>query len=114
MKYWKIIHRENLILKESVDCSSVKLILELLVLVCALLFECPTCTELVKQDYQLPEEVLKEIGVSLFEYEEYIPNETSFDKYQPDFYEPIGYEPTTIDIKILRRGVIGVRQIAYV
>lgn len=69
---------------------------------------------LVKQDYQLPEEVLKEIGVSLFEYEEYIPIETSFDIYQPDFYEPIAYEPTTIDIKILRRGVIGVRQIAYI
>ena len=69
---------------------------------------------LVKQDYQLPEEVLKEIGVSLFEYEEYIPIETSFDIYQPDFYEPIAYEPTTIDIKILRRGVISVRQIAYV
>ena len=38
----------------------------------------------------------------------------SFDIYQPDFYEPIAYEPTTIDIKILRRGVIGVRQIAYI
>ena len=69
---------------------------------------------LVEQDYKLPDEVLKELGVNLFEYEEYVPYETSFDEYQPDFYEPIAYEPTTIDIRILRRGIISVRQVGYV
>ena len=69
---------------------------------------------LVEQDYKLPDEVLNELGVNLFEYEEYVPYETSFDECQPDFFEPIAYEPTTIDIRILRRGVISVRQVGYV
>lgn len=43
-----------------------------------------------------------------------MPCVTSFDKYQPVFYEPIAYEPTTIDIRILRRGVISVRQVGNV
>lgn len=68
---------------------------------------------LVDQDYKLPDGVLRELGVSLFEYEKYIPYETSFDKFTPIYYKPMTNTPSTIDIKFLRRGVIGVRQVGY-
>jgi hypothetical protein len=67
---------------------------------------------LVDQDYKLPDEVLNEIGLELFEYEEYFPDEYSFDVYDPSFYEPEVYDADMI--KILRRGVIGVRQVGYI
>jgi len=67
---------------------------------------------LVTQDYTLPEEVLKEVGVSLFEYEKELHNESTFNTYNINQYLPNTYNPSMISI--LRRGVIGVRQIGYV
>ena len=69
---------------------------------------------LVDQDYKLPDDVLRELGVSLFDYEKYTPYETSFDKFTPVYYKPMTYTPSTIDIKFLRRGVISVQQVGYV
>ena len=67
---------------------------------------------LVNQDYTLPDEVLKEVGVSLFEYEKDLPNESTFNAYNLKQYVPNTYNASMISI--LRRGVIGVRQIGYV
>ena len=67
---------------------------------------------LVNQDYTLPDEVLKEVGVSLFEYEKELPNESTFNAYNFNQYVPNTYNASMISI--LRRGVIGVRQIGYV
>ncbi len=68
---------------------------------------------LVEQDYQLPEEVLKEVGLDVFE-----PTAWSFDEFHPDsfclddftFDE---FQPDGLDIQFLKRGVIGVRKIGY-
>ncbi len=67
---------------------------------------------LVKQDYQLPDEIIRELGFDLyevdeFEVDEYHPDEYTFDRYQIDEYE-------ADFITVLRRGVIGVHQIGYV
>lgn len=67
---------------------------------------------LVNQDYTLPDEVLKEVGVSLFEYEKELPHESTFNTYSVNQYIPNTYNVSFISI--LRRGVIGVRQIGYV
>lgn len=66
----------------------------------------------VKQDYKLPEHILKEIGIDIFEYEEmfiekFQPDEFSFDEFQFDEYQPNF-------ISIIRRGVIGVHQVGYI
>lgn len=67
---------------------------------------------LVNQDYTLPDEVLREVGVSLFEYEKELPNESTFNTFNFNQYVPNTYNASMISI--LRRGVIGVRQIGYV
>lgn len=54
---------------------------------------------LVNQDYILHDEVLQIIGISLFEY--------TINQYMPNTYN-------ASMINILRRGVIGVRQVGYV
>ncbi|WP_017378529.1 hypothetical protein [Paenisporosarcina sp. TG-14] len=69
---------------------------------------------IVDQDYQLSQELLEEIGLSIFEYE----------KFQIESFEPITFEVDTfnfnsftyesIGITVLRRGVIGVNQIGYI
>lgn len=67
---------------------------------------------IVDQNYKLPDTVLRELGVSLFEYEKYFPNEYEYSKYTPSLYEIDTYDADMI--RILRRGVIGVRQVGYV
>ena len=54
---------------------------------------------IVDQNYTLPDNILKEIGLEVFEY---------------DAFEPITFEYNTICITLLRRGVIGVNQIGYI
>lgn len=66
---------------------------------------------LVEQDYVLPEEVLKELGVDLLSYEEYFPQESEVDEFQIDSFTIDEGEPDMIHI--MRRGVIGVRRVGY-
>ena len=73
-----------------------------------------TCFGLVEQDYELPEEVLNELGVETIP----IPR-TQIDRIDiPRTQTPatgvnqIEYE--TIDITVLRRGIIGVNKIGYI
>ena len=68
---------------------------------------------LVKQDYALPEEVVKRLGLETFEfesfdYEEFEP--VSFD-LETFHYETFDFETTSF--VMLKRGVIGVRKIGY-
>lgn len=67
---------------------------------------------LVDQNYKLPDDVLKELGVNLFAYEKYTSNESSVSTYTPSQYEPNLYNASMV--KILRRGVISVRQVGYI
>ena len=72
-----------------------------------------TCFGLVDQNYELPEEVLKDLGVDLTPVSRTTISRTSISN--TSISSPIGrtiYE--TIDINIVRRGVIGVNKIGYV
>lgn len=69
---------------------------------------------LVDQDYELPDEVLKEVGFEVFEFDKF-----QFDEFQPDefSFEQFSideFKPSELSISVLRRGVIGVSQIGYI
>jgi hypothetical protein len=66
---------------------------------------------LVKQNYVLPDEVMNEIGIDLFDYEKLDYNCFHFDEFKPDYFEFDEYKPQFISM--LRRGVISVHQIGY-
>ena len=68
---------------------------------------------LVDQDYELPEEVLKEIGIEVFEYEKFEYEPFEFEKFE---YERFGYEQfeyEKLHTIFLRRGIIGVNCVGY-
>lgn len=69
---------------------------------------------LVKQDYTLPEDVLKNIGLAVFEYEKFKPVQFRSNGFKPTAFGQKQFEPNTLGITVLRRGVIGVAQIGYV
>ena len=69
---------------------------------------------LVKQDYSLPKDVCKKLGydvygISDYEYEKYI-----MEKYDNEKYQFEHYQKETIDVIILKRGVISCRKIGYI
>ena len=73
---------------------------------------------LVEQDYQLPEDVIKEIGIDVFEYEKFEydvfePNTFEPESFEPKYFEPEYFEPINFNMTFLRRGVIGVNKIGY-
>ena len=72
-----------------------------------------TCFGLVEQDYTLPPEILEEMGVDIIPIQRTDVSRTNVQTIQLD--NGIGrtnYE--TIDIKLVRRGVIGVNKVGYV
>ena len=69
---------------------------------------------LVEQDYTLPDDIIKEIGIETFDYETF-----EVDGFKPDTFviESFAFdtfEPDNLEIKFLRRGVIGVSKIGYI
>ena len=74
-----------------------------------------TCFGLVEQDYQLPEEVLNDMGLDLAEID-YAPIERA-QVYRIEVDSNIGIDIAnleTVDITMIRRGVIGVNKVGYV
>ena len=69
---------------------------------------------LVEQNYELPEEVLKEIGVEVFEYEKFDYSSLETETFQFATFTPEKIEPTRIDMVFLRRGVIGIHCIGFI
>lgn len=69
---------------------------------------------LVEQDYTLPKEVIKEIGLSTFDYETFEPDTFDYNSFSFDSFECATFEPASLDITFLRRGVIGVGCVGYV
>lgn len=69
---------------------------------------------LVNQDYTLPEEVMKRIGIHVFQYDEFEYQQFEVNKFEPKQFEPKRFNYSTIDMCFLRRGVIGVSQIGYI
>lgn len=69
---------------------------------------------LLDQDYTLPKEIIREIGIDTFDYETFEtetfqPESLSFDTFAADTFTP-----DSLDISFLRRGVIGVSKVVYV
>ena len=64
---------------------------------------------LVEQDYKIPEHILKEIGLKVFEYEKF-----QFHKFEPQKFEIKKFQFEAFKITILRRGVIGISKIGYI
>ena len=74
---------------------------------------------LVNQDYELPKNVLDEIGIETFDYEK-ISDDMSennlfeANKFSFNTFDTERFNPDTFEIKYLRRGVIGINKIGYV
>lgn len=69
---------------------------------------------IVDQDYQLPREIMDEIGIDVFDYEKF-----DYSHFQPEFFRydsfvPDAFEYEKFGITLLRRGVIGFGKIGYV
>lgn len=69
---------------------------------------------IVDQNYEIPSDVLNSMGLDVFEYEKielkhFTPDTSAIKKFKFDKFEPIN-----IDIKYLRRGVIGVGIVGYI
>lgn len=69
---------------------------------------------LVDQNYELPDEVIEEIGIDVFRYEQFAYDEFQYDEFSFDEFEFRKIQPETLSIGVLRRGVIGVAQIGYI
>ena len=68
---------------------------------------------LVDQDYELPEEVLKEIGIEVFEYEKFEYEPFEYEKFEYERFEYEQFEHEKLHTIFLRRGVIGVNCVGY-
>ncbi len=69
---------------------------------------------IVKQNYVLPDDIIKSMGIETFEYEKF-----EYEKFEPDLFEIEKFEPNEekigdLDIHILRRGVIGINLVGYI
>ena len=69
---------------------------------------------LVEQDYTLPTEIIKEIGLDTFDYETFDLETFQPDSLTFDTFEADTFSPDSLDISFLRRGVIGVSKVGYV
>ena len=68
---------------------------------------------LVDQDYELPEEVLNEIGIEVFEYEKFEFEPFEYEKFEYERFEYEQFEYEKLHTIFLRRGIIGVNCVGY-
>lgn len=69
---------------------------------------------LVDQNYEVPDEVMREVGFDVFKFEEFTYEEFSPEEFAPQEFSFEEFNPAGLSITVLRRGVIGVSQIGYV
>ena len=69
---------------------------------------------LVEQNYELPQEIIKEIGIDTFEYETFEFDTFEYETFEFDTFDFDSFEPESLNITFLRRGVIGINKIGYV
>lgn len=68
---------------------------------------------IVDQNYQLPQDILGEIGIDVFDYEKFDYKDFQYDSFQFDSFSPDVFEYDKFGITIIRRGVIGIGKIGY-
>lgn len=69
---------------------------------------------IVDQDYQLPQEVLDDLGIDTFDYEEFNFGSFQYDSFKFDSFSPDVFEYEKFGVKIIRRGVIGIGKIGFI
>ncbi len=68
---------------------------------------------IVKQDYQLPEKVIKELGFETLDLEGFELENFDLEDFESETFETEQFKLETFDMHLLRRGLIGVRTIGY-
>lgn len=68
---------------------------------------------LVDQNYTLPERIMKQIGINVFEYEKFSYKKFSYPMFKTSRIILDKMPANSIEISFLKRGVIGVRTIGY-
>ena len=69
---------------------------------------------LVEQNYNLSEDLIKEIGISVFDVSRFKPSLIEETKFEPSRFEAARVQIKTFRPFFLRRGVIGIREIGYI
>ena len=69
---------------------------------------------LVEQNYTLPDSIMREIGLDVFDYETFDVDSFKPDTFTIDSFQPESFNTDRLQITFLRRGVIGVSKIGYV
>lgn len=69
---------------------------------------------IVDQDYELPDEVIKELGIDIFEIDEFVAPEFELEEFEFVQLDLEEFELETFSITPLRRGVLKINQIGYV
>lgn len=69
---------------------------------------------IVEQDYSLPKDLIREIGIETFDYETFDASAFEPETFRVDSFSVETFESNSLDIQFLRRGVIGVSRIGYV
>ena len=69
---------------------------------------------LVEQDYTLPDDIIRQIGIETFDYDTFEVEGFKPDTFEVESFAFDTFEPDNLEITFLRRGVIGVSKIGYV
>lgn len=69
---------------------------------------------LVNQDYKIDKEIIESLGIDVFNYEELIEEKFNKESFEVETFEVESFNKESIEINFIRRGVIGVRRIAYI
>lgn len=71
---------------------------------------------IVEQNYELPRNIIDEIGIEVFEYEKFDYNKFEYDNFEFDRFntDDMVFEYDKYGIAILRRGVLEIGKIAYI
>lgn len=69
---------------------------------------------IVEQDYKLPEDIIRDIGLETFEFESFQTESFKPETFELDSFKTETIQPDSLGITMLRRGVIGVSKIGYV
>lgn len=69
---------------------------------------------LVQQDYTLPDEVLKKMGIDIFEYDKFMFDEFQFNEFRIDEFSFDTFEYDKFEISPLKRGLVDIHKISYI
>ena len=68
---------------------------------------------IVDQDYSLPKEVLKEMGLDTFDFDAFVPDSFEFQNFDSFEFSPDEFVPDFSNMHFIRRGVIEAASIGY-